>query len=205
MNAKTNKNATYVDDALDPQAALAEVMGDINPLDATNEQIDDDAAFDPFDGDPLTYEELSEESTTDLVPTQIAQISIPEDATPAERLIFMAFLGDTKPLWDEVGNTLTFTGVIHHDDYARGEDGLYKLDEDGALIPCKRCVFRREDGSLYATSSPVAYGWVKNKLLPVMTINGRSGLFVAPVQIKIGQRRTKSGRMTFRFDIILSQ
>jgi hypothetical protein len=187
MNTKTNKTTV-----------IEEEEQEINPLDATPEMVDEEADFQD------TLDE-AEQSTSVLVPSQDAQIMIPEDATPAERLIFMAFLGDTKPLWDEVGNTLTFTGVIHHDDYARGEDGLYKLDEDGALIPCKRCVFRRADGALYATSSPVAYGWVKNKLLPVMTLNGRSGLFVAPVQIKIGQRRTKSGRMTFRFDIILEQ
>lgn len=129
-------------------------------------------------------------------------IFIPLTATVEERLMFMSYLGDSEPLWNYPGETLTIVGVAEFDDWKRDKDGELVYDEDGALIPCKRTVWKGQLGKLWHSTSNVAYGWCKKSLWPVMTYDGKPGDLIAPVKIKIGRRPTKKGNSTFKFDVV---
>lgn len=129
-------------------------------------------------------------------------IFIPINATVEERLMFMSYLGDSEPLWNYPGETLVIVGVAAFDDWKRDKNGVELLDEDGALIPCKRTVWKGQLGKLWHSTSNVAYAWCKRFLWPIMTYDNKPGDLVAPIKIKIGRRPTKKGNNTFKFDIV---
>lgn len=133
---------------------------------------------------------------------QSMSLTIPPNVTIEERLMFMSYLGDSVPLWDYPGETLTIVGVAAFDDWKRDKNGIELLDEEGALIPCKRTIWKGELGKLWHSTSGVAYSFCKRALWPVMTADNRPGDLLAPVKIKIGRRPTKSGNSTFKFDIV---
>ncbi len=137
-----------------------------------------------------------QELTRDVIQYDIAR------ATTEERLSLMSYLGDTEPLWNYQGESLIIVGVVAFDDFKRDENGVELLDEDGALIPCKRTIWKGQLGKLWHSTSNVAYGFCKQKLWPVMGVNGAQGELIAPVTIKIMSKPTRSGRRTFKFDIV---
>jgi hypothetical protein len=141
-------------------------------------------------------EQEQQEPPTDVIKYDLAR------ATTEQRLALMSYLGDTEPLWNYQGETLTIVGVVAFDDFKRDENGVEVLDEDGALIPCKRTIWKGQLGKLWHSTSNVAYGFCRQKLWPVMTIDGQQGDLLAPVKIKIGSKGTKNGRRTFKFDIV---
>lgn len=151
------------------------------------------------------YDEIAQKGE----PTQALQIvdqsftlSIPENATIEQRIQIMSYMGDSEPIWNFPGASFTIIGAIAVDDWVTDENGNPKQDEEGAYIPCKRTIWRTNDGKLYHSKSNVLYGWCKAKLWPIVGVNGQQGNLIAPTTIRIGSRSTKNGRRTFKFDIL---
>lgn len=145
---------------------------------------------------------MAKEQTQEQQEAKEVTLYVPDTATVEERLMFMSYMGDSEQLWSYQGETLVIVGVAVFDDWKRDELGELVVDEDGALVPCKRTVWKGQLGKLWHSTSNVAYGFCKQKLWPVMGNNGKPGDLLAPVKIKIGSRSTKSGRRTFKFDIV---
>jgi hypothetical protein len=160
----------------------------------------------PFSLSDWTDEEQgyapSEQHALVPVSPDLQTISIPEDATIEERLSLMAFMGDTLSLWHQAGETLTFVGIQVVNAFKRDENGAFVLDDEDAPVPCKLTLWKTEDGKLYRAQSPVAYGFCRDKVWPVMTAHNKPGMLLAPVSIKIGHKLTRNGKQTFKFDVV---